>query len=128
MNVQDDESDSESLWNYDNVGSMEAYLRKKSIALGLLVFALFSSNTSQLRNILHSEPSKYFFFVATGLTVNVILQYIVFITIIFKSRFDMNSLQEYAESFRINRRITIGIIIMTINNFLISALTILSSF
>ena len=121
MRIQNQEPDEESVWNYEDNDTMDMYLKKKTIALGLLVVALFSSNVIQLRNIVaHSEQYKYFQFVAPYLGFNIILQFIALNTIIYKSRFNINNLYEYAKASILNEYVTILIIVMTVNNILIS--------
>ncbi|CAG9800420.1 unnamed protein product [Chironomus riparius] len=128
MRVENNEPDEENVWNSEDIDTMDMYLKRKTIGLGLLVFALFSSNVIQMRNIVaHSEQYKYFQFVVPYLGFNIILQFIALNSIIYKCRFNLNNLYEYAKASYLNEYITILIIVMTVNNILISLCSISST-
>lgn len=92
------------------------------MAQGMLDLALLSANANQLRYVLDSSLRNHYFYVSlTLISISLVLQVLVAIALIFKSRYNIDNEQEYANADRINNFIMIGILLITIANVISSA-------
>lgn len=104
------------------IPSLNLYQQKKSIAQGMLDLALLSSNANQLRYILdYKERNHYYYVSLTCISISLVLQIIVAMALVFKSRYNIDIEQEYANADKINNFITMGILFITIINVFTSA-------
>lgn len=105
-----------------NIPSLNLYQQKKTIAQGMLDLALLSSNANQLRYILdYKERNHYYYISLTCISSSLVLQVLVAIALVFKSRYNIDNEEEYANADRINNFITMGILFITIINVFTSA-------
>ncbi|XP_070497635.1 ninjurin-A-like [Chironomus tepperi] len=105
-----------------NIPSLNLYQQKKTIAQGMLDLALLSSNANQLRYILdYKERNHYYYISLSCISLSLVLQVLVAIALVFKSRYNIDNEQEYANADRINNFITMGILFITIINVFTSA-------
>ena len=105
-----------------NIPSLNLYQQKKTIAQGMLDLALLSSNANQLRYILdYKERNHYYYISLSCISSSLVLQVLVAIALVFKSRYNIDNEQEYANADRINNFITMGILFITIINVFTSA-------
>lgn len=102
---------------------LQAYQQKKIIAQGLLDLALLSANAEQLRYILDNQDSTYRYrYVSLSLiSCSLILQIIVAIVLAFKSRFNIENEEDYAEANRVDNFVVVGILLITMANVVSSA-------
>lgn len=102
--------------------SLNFYQQKKTIAQGLLDIALLSSNANQLRYILdYKERNHYYYVSLTLISLSLVLQVLVAIALVFKSRYNIDNEEEYVNADRINNFTTMGILLITIINVFTSA-------
>jgi len=105
-----------------NIPSLNLYQQKKTIAQGMLDLALLSSNANQLRYILdYKERNHYYYISLSCISSSLVLQVLVAIALVFKSRYNIDNEEEYANADRINNFITMGILFITIINVFTSA-------
>lgn len=105
-----------------NVPSLNLYQQKKSMAQGMLDLALLSANANQLRYVLDSNERNHYFYVSlTLISSSLVLQVLVAIALVFKSRYNIDNIQDYENADRINNFIMIGILMITITNVVSSA-------
>jgi Ninjurin len=106
----------------DNMPSLNLFQQKKTIAQGMLDLALLSANANQLRYILeYKERNHYYYVSLTLISLSLVLQVLVAIALVFKSRYNIDNEQEYLNADRINNFITMGILFITIINVFTSA-------
>lgn len=92
------------------------------MAQGLLDLALLSANANQLRYVLDSNTRNHYFYVSlTLISLSLVLQVLVAIALVFKSRYNIDNMQEYENADRLNNFIMIGILLITISNVISSA-------
>lgn len=92
------------------------------MAQGMLDLALLSANANQLRYVLDSNDRNHYFYVSlTLISSSLVLQVLVAIALVFKSRYNLENEIEYANADRINNFIMIGILLITIANVISSA-------
>jgi membrane protein CcdC involved in cytochrome C biogenesis len=88
----------------------------------MLDLALLSSNANQLRYILdYKERNHYYYISLSCISSSLVLQVLVAIALVFKSRYNIDNEEEYANADRINNFITMGILFITIINVFTSA-------
>lgn len=105
-----------------NIPSLNLYQQKKSMAQGMLDLALLSANANQLRYVLDSTVRSYYYYVSlTLIGSSLVLQVLVAIALVFKSRYNMENAEDYESADRINNFILIGILLITITNVVSSA-------
>jgi Ninjurin len=106
---------------FNNV-NLNFYQQKKSMAQGMLDLALLSANANQLRYVLDSNQRNHYFYVSlTLISISLVLQVLVAIALVFKSRYNIENELEYANADKINNFIMIGILLITIANVISSA-------
>ena len=92
------------------------------MAQGMLDLALLSANANQLRYVLDTNTRNHYYYVSLSLiSTSLVLQVLVAIALVFKSRYNIDNAQDYAHADRINNFIMIGILIITISNVISSA-------
>lgn len=92
------------------------------MAQGLLDLALLSANANQLRYVLDSNVRNHYFYVSlTLISLSLVLQVLVAIALVFKSRYNIDNMQEYENADKLNNFIMIGILLITISNVISSA-------
>lgn len=102
--------------------SLNLYQQKKSMAQGMLDLALLSANANQLRYVLDSNVRNHYYYVSLSLiSCSLVMQVLVAIALVFKSRFNIDNAEEYSDADRINNFILIGILLITITNVVSSA-------
>lgn len=100
------------------------FQKKKSMAKGLLDIALLSANANQLRHILDSlEHNRYYYASLSIVSSSLVLQVLVALALVVKSRYDTNAAEDKAMTDRINNFTNIGILLITICNVVIPAFT-----
>lgn len=105
-----------------NIPSLNLYQQKKSMAQGMLDLALLSANANQLRYVLDSTVRNHYYYVSlTLIGSSLVLQVLVAIALVFKSRYNMENAEDYESADRINNFILIGILLITIVNVVSSA-------
>lgn len=88
----------------------------------MLDLALLSANANQLRYVLDSDTRNHYFYVSLSLiSTSLVLQVLVAIALVFKSRYNIDKAEDYANADRINNFILIGILLITISNVVSSA-------
>jgi hypothetical protein len=106
----------------DTMPSLNLFQQKRSIAQGMLDLALLSSNANQLRYILDYKERNHYYYISLSLiSSSLVLQVIVAIALVFKSRYNIDNEAEYLNANRINDLITMGILFITIINVFTSA-------
>lgn len=104
------------------IPSLNLYQQKKSLAQGMLDLALLSANANQLRYVLeYKERNHYYYVSLTLISLSLVLQVLVAVALVFKSRYNIDNEQEYINADRINNFITMGILFITIINVFTSA-------
>lgn len=104
------------------IPSLNLYQQRKSMAQGMLDLALLSANANQLRYVLDSNQRNHYFYVSMSLIgSSLVLQILVAIALVFKSRYNIDKAQDYENADRINNFILIGILLITIFNVISSA-------
>lgn len=102
--------------------SLNLYQQKKSMAQGMLDLALLSANANQLRYVLDSNVRNHYYYVSLSLiSCSLVMQVLVAIALVFKSRYNIDDAQDYNSADRINNFILIGILLITITNVVSSA-------
>lgn len=102
--------------------SLNMFQQKKTIAQGMLDLALLSSNANQLRYILEYKDRNHYYYISLSLiSSSLVLQILVAIALVFKSRYNIENEKEYQNADRINNFITMGILFITIINVFTSA-------
>lgn len=92
------------------------------MAQGMLDLALLSANANQLRYVLDSTVRNHYYYVSlTLIGSSLVLQVLVAIALVFKSRYNMENAEDYESADRINNFILIGILLITIVNVVSSA-------
>lgn len=92
------------------------------MAQGMLDLALLSANANQLRYVLDSNIRNHYFYVSLSLiSTSLVLQVLVAIALVFKSKYNIDKPEDYANADRINNFILIGILLITISNVVSSA-------
>lgn len=92
------------------------------MAQGMLDLALLSANANQLRYILDYQHRNHYYYVSLSLiSVSLVLQILVAIALVFKSRYNIDEIKDYENANRINDFIMIGILVITIVNVITSA-------
>lgn len=88
----------------------------------MLDLALLSANANQLRYVLEYKERNHYYYVSLSLiSTSLVLQILVAIALVFKSRYNLDKEEEYINADRINNFITMGILFITIINVFISA-------
>lgn len=106
----------------NHVPSFNLYQHKKSMAQGMLDLALLSANANQLRYVLDSNQRNHYFYVSlTLISISLVLQVLVAMALVFKSRYNIDNADEMDSADRINNFIMIGILLITISNVVSSA-------
>lgn len=102
--------------------SLNFYQQKKTIAQGMLDLALLSSNANQLRYVLEYKERNHYYYVSVSLiSSSLVLQVLVAIALVFKSRYNIDVDVEYRDADRLNNFITMAILLITIINVFTSA-------
>lgn len=92
------------------------------MAQGMLDLALLSANANQLRYVMDSNVKNHYYYVSLSLIgTSLVLQVLVAIALVFKSRYNVDNEQEYINADRINNFIMVGILLITISNVVSSA-------
>lgn len=92
------------------------------MAQGMLDLALLSANANQLRYVLDSNERNHYYYVSlTLISSSLVLQVLVAIALVFKSRYNVDNAEDYENADRINNFIMIGILMITITNVVSSA-------
>jgi len=105
-----------------DIPSFNLYQQKKSLAQGMLDLALLSANANQLRYVLDINVRNHYYYVSLSLiSTSLILQVLVAIALIFKSRYNVDQAEGYENADRVNNFILIGILLITISNVVSSA-------
>lgn len=92
------------------------------MAKGLLDIALLSANANQLRHILESlEHNRYYYASLSIVSSSLVLQVLVALALVLKTRYDTNEIKDQAMTNRINNFTDIGILLITIFNVVIPA-------
>lgn len=92
------------------------------MAQGMLDLALLSANANQLRYVLDSSVRNHYYYVSlTLIGSSLVLQVLVAIALVFKSRYNMENAEDYESADKINNFILIGILLITITNVVSSA-------
>lgn len=98
--------------------SLNMYQQKKTIAQGMLDIALLSANANQLRYILDfQERNRYFYVSVSLISSSLVLQVLVAIGLVFKSRYDIEDVEEYRTAEKINNFLIIGKELFKRNNY-----------
>jgi membrane protein insertase Oxa1/YidC/SpoIIIJ len=106
----------------NNFPNLNLFQQKRTVAQGMLDLALLSSNANQLRYILdYKERNHYYYISLCLISTSLVLQILVAIALVFKSRYNIENEKEYANADRINNVITMGILLITIINVFTSA-------
>lgn len=88
----------------------------------MLDLALLSANANQLRYVLDTNVRNHYFYVSLSLiSTSLVLQILVAIALVFKSRYNIDHLEGYENADRVNNFILIGILLITISNVVSSA-------
>ena len=88
----------------------------------MLDLALLSANANQLRYVLDTNVRNHYFYVSLSLiSTSLVLQVLVAIALVFKSRYNIDQAEEYQDADRVNNFILIGILLITISNVVSSA-------
>lgn len=112
----------------DVIPSLNFYQQNKTIAQGMLDLALLSANANQLRYVLeYKERNHYYYVSLTLISMSLVLQVLVAVALVFKSRYNIDNEQEYIIADRINNFITMGILFITIINVFTSAFGIMDT-
>lgn len=93
------------------------------IAQGLLDIALLSANSEQLRYILDigEKNNRYYYVSLSLISVSLVLQIIVAIALVFKSRYNIDNEPDFTKADHIDNCIIIGILLITAVNVMSSA-------
>jgi Ninjurin len=109
----------------ENIPSLNVYQQKKTIAQGMLDLALLSANANQLRYILdYKERNLYYYMSLSLISSSLVLQILVAFALVFKSRYNIDNEEEYANADKINNFITLGILLITMINVFTSAFSV----
>jgi len=101
---------------------MNLFQQKKTIAQGMLDLALLSANANQLRYVLDFYGrNRYFYVSVTLISSSLVLQVLVAIALVFKSRYNVDNVEEYESADKLNNFIVMGILLITIINVFTSA-------
>ncbi|KAG5678189.1 hypothetical protein PVAND_007882 [Polypedilum vanderplanki] len=112
----------------ETIPSLNLYQQRKTIAQGMMDLALLSSNANQLRYILDYKERNHYYYISLSLiSTSLVLQILVAIALVFKSRYNIENEKEYENADRINNFITMGILMITIINVFTSAFGVPSS-
>ncbi|GLH15900.1 Uncharacterized protein GBIM_20309 [Gryllus bimaculatus] len=101
------------------------YAAKKTVAQGMMDIALITSNANQLRYLFEfaSESSFYHLNVAL-ISVSLMLQIAVGVTLIFKGRADLSGEHKMAHANRLNNYVVGGVFLVTIINVFLAAFSV----
>lgn len=92
------------------------------MAQGMLDLALLSANANQLRYVLDSNVRNHYYYVSLSLiSCSLVMQVLVAIALVFKSRYNIDNADDYNDADRLNNFILIGILLITITNVVSSA-------
>ncbi|XP_046673139.1 ninjurin-A-like isoform X1 [Homalodisca vitripennis] len=100
------------------------YAAKKTIAQGMMDFALVMANANQMRLIFeHQATTKSSTFLIVLISISLGLQIVVGISLIFKGRCDLGGDSKLEQANRINNWVLVGVFLITIINVFITAFT-----
>ncbi|KAK7790743.1 hypothetical protein R5R35_013097 [Gryllus longicercus] len=101
------------------------YAAKKTVAQGMMDIALITSNANQLRYLFEfaSESSFYHLNVAL-ISVSLMLQIAVGVTLIFKGRADLSGERKMEHANRLNNYVVGGVFLVTIINVFLAAFSV----
>lgn len=91
----------------------------------MMDIALITANANQLRYIIEfNSGSKTYYLNLCLITISLLLQVAVGISLIFKGRMDLRGESHHANAKRINNYVVVGIFLVTIINVFIASFTI----
>lgn len=91
----------------------------------MMDIALITANANQLRYIIEfNSASKTYYLNLALITISLLLQVAVGISLIFKGRMDLRGQSNHAHAKKINNYVVVGIFLVTIINVFIASFTI----
>ncbi|XP_054275702.1 ninjurin-A-like [Macrosteles quadrilineatus] len=101
------------------------FAAKKTVAQGMMDIALLTANANQLRFVLeYSSNSKTYYLVIVLISISLILQVAVGVSLIFKGRCDLKGDSKLEKANQINNYVVVGVFLITIINVFIAAFSI----
>ncbi|XP_066995508.2 ninjurin-A isoform X2 [Anabrus simplex] len=101
------------------------YAAKKTVAQGMMDIALITSNANQLRYLLEfSQNSPTFYMNVILITISLMLQVAVGVSLIFKGRYDLGGEAKMAHANRLNNYVVVGVFMVTIINVFVAAFSV----
>lgn len=87
--------------------------------------ALITANANQLRYIIEfNSSSRTYYLNLLLITISLLLQVAIGVSLIFKGRMDLRGQSDHANAKRINNYVVVGIFLVTIINVFIASFTI----
>ncbi|RZB40436.1 ninjurin-1, partial [Asbolus verrucosus] len=104
------------------------YAAKKTVAQGMMDIALITANANQLRYIIEfNRNSSTYYLNIFLITISLLLQVGVGVSLIFKGRLDLRGESKHKNAKKINNYVVVGIFLVTIINVFIASFTITGS-
>ncbi|XP_045464179.1 ninjurin-A-like [Harmonia axyridis] len=101
-----------------------SYAAKKTVAQGMMDIALITSNANQLRYMMeYASESRTYYVNLFLISVSLILQVAVGISLLFKGRYQMKGDPKHKNVSRINSFSVIGVFLVTLINVFIASFT-----
>ncbi|XP_012270886.1 ninjurin-2 [Orussus abietinus] len=106
-------------------GMADTYAAKKTVAQGMMDVALITANANQLRYLIEYQSMSPTFYMNVALiSISLLLQIAVGVSLIFKGRFDMRGESHSLNARRINNYVVVGVFLVTIINVFVAAFSI----
>ncbi|KAJ8888982.1 hypothetical protein PR048_008476 [Dryococelus australis] len=102
-----------------------SYAAKKTVAQGMMDIALITSNANQLRYLLeYGQKTASFYFAVSFITISLMLQVAVGISLIFKGKLDLKGEAKMVHANKINNYVVVGVFLITIINVFVAAFSV----
>ncbi|XP_032687130.1 ninjurin-1 [Odontomachus brunneus] len=102
-----------------------SFAAKKTVAQGMMDVALITANANQLRYLFeYQRGSSMFYFIVVLISISLLLQVIVGVSLIFKGRFDLKGKSKSRKAQMINNYVVAAVFLITIINVFIAAFSI----
>ena len=102
--------------------NLNFYQQKKSLSQGMLDLALLSANANQLRYVLETVNTHPFgYFSLVFIVISIVFQIAVGVGLVLNTRYNINNSDEAHKANTNNNNITIGILLITSINVIVSA-------